>query len=94
MLNDLEQNEKIVQLTSELKKYQDEIEQERALRNELETKYEFLNNQYVEAIDYIKKQRRASSNKGSGCLFFVFILLILLVLIFFVMSSGASIPVN
>ena len=91
MDRDLEQNDKIVQLTSELDRLRAEKEQEQTLRLELETNYQRLLQQYNEAIDYIKKQKRASSSQGSGCLFFIFLIVILFILLLFVSNMGVPV---
>jgi hypothetical protein len=67
----------IKQLNDDILRLQNELKQEKTLREEVENQYLLLGNQYQQAINYINKSQRRVTSHDDGCLFLFFVIFIL-----------------
>jgi ATP-dependent Zn protease len=86
MDNSQKEQDTIKQLNDNIGQLLTELNQEKALRKEVETQYEILSIHYIKAISHIKKNRVKVSPNDGACFFITILIIILTFLILFFFS--------
>jgi hypothetical protein len=88
MDNSQEEQAIISQLNEDIKRLQTELNQEKAQREEVETQYFILSNQYNRVIIYIEKNQLRVPSQDGGCFFFTMLTIILFISIIILFCSA------